>query len=99
MFPADDVIGFVSANNLNIGTGSGDSHLNIMGALYAQEKISNAKQNQIAGAMVSSYFDIKNVPDLFHVPSLADNLPPGMPGGGTSYKYTYQIVPNSWREL
>ncbi len=99
MFPTDDVIGFVSANNLNIGTGSGDSHLNIMGALYAQEKISNAKQNQIAGAMVSSYFDIKNVPDLFHVPAIVDNLPPGMPGGGTSYKYTYQIVPNSWREL
>ncbi|MFH0930339.1 MAG: hypothetical protein V1890_00165, partial [Candidatus Zixiibacteriota bacterium] len=98
MFPADDVIGFISANSLNIGTGDGDANLNIMGAFYAQEKITNAKQNQLAGAMVSSYFSISQVPDLFHVPSLADNLPPGMPGG-TSYKYTYQIVPNSWREL
>ena len=99
MFPTDDVMGFVAARNLNIGTGAGDAHLNVMGAFYGQNKIYNEKQNQIAGAMVSSYFDIKNVPDLFHIPSLSDNLPPGMPGAGTVYKYTYQIVPNSWREL
>jgi len=99
MFPADDVMGFIAAKDLNIGTGSGDSHLNLMGAFYAEYKITNAKQNQIAGAMVSNYFQMTNVPDLFHVPSLADNLPPGMPGSGTAYTYTYQIVPNSWREL
>ncbi|HVP36864.1 MAG TPA: pilus assembly PilX N-terminal domain-containing protein [Terriglobales bacterium] len=99
MFPADDVMGFIAARDLNIGTGSGDSHLSLMGAFYAQDKIVNAKQNQIAGAMVSSYFQMSNVPDLFHVPSIADNLPPGMPGSGTIYTYTYQVVPNSWREL
>jgi hypothetical protein len=99
IFPTDDVIGFVAGKNLNLATGSGDSQLKLMGAFYAQNKISNAKQNQLAGAMVSNYFDIKNVPDLFHVPSLADNLPPGMPGAGNSYTYTYQIVLNSWREL
>jgi hypothetical protein len=99
IFPTDDVIGFVAARNLNLATGSGDSQLTLMGAFYAQNKISNAKQNQLAGAMVSNYFDIKNVPDLFQVPSLTDNLPPGMPGAGISYTYTYQIVPNSWREL
>jgi hypothetical protein len=99
MFPANDVMGFIAAKDLNIGTGSGDSHLNIIGAFFAQDKITNAKQNQIAGAMVSNYFQISNVPDLFQVPSLTDNLPPGMPGSGTIYAYTYQIVPNSWREL
>jgi len=99
MFPADDVIGFIAAKDLNIGTGSGDSHLDIMGAFYAQGKIYNAKQNQIAGAMVSNYFEVFNVPDLFHVPAITENLPPGMPGSGTAYTYTYQIVPNSWREL
>lgn len=99
MFPTDDVIGFISKKNLNIGTGAGAAQLNIMGAFYAQEKIYNQKQNQLAGAMVSNFFDIFNVPDLFHVPSLVDNLPPGMPGGGTIYTYTYQVVPNSWREL
>ncbi|MDP3023912.1 MAG: pilus assembly PilX N-terminal domain-containing protein [candidate division Zixibacteria bacterium] len=99
MFPANDVIGFIAAKDLNIGTGSGDSQLKIMGAFYAQGKITNAKQNQIAGAMVSNYFSATNVPDVFHVPTLVDNLPPGMPGSGTAYVYTYQIVPNSWREL
>lgn len=99
MFPADDVLGFVAAKDLNIGTGSGDSHLNIIGAFFAQDEITNTKQNQIAGAMVSNYFQISNVPDLFLVPSLADNLPPGMPGSGTAYTYTYQVVSNSWREL
>jgi hypothetical protein len=99
MFPAEDVIGFIAAKDLNIGAGTGDSHLDLMGAFYAEYKITNAKQNQIAGAMVSNYFQISNVPDLFHVPSLSDHLPPGMPGSGTAYAYTYQIVPNSWREL
>ena len=99
MFPADDVMGFIAAKDLNIGTGSGDAHLSLMGAFYAQNQITNAKQNQIAGAMVSNYFQISNVPDLFHVPTLADNLPPGMPGSGTAYTYTYQVVHNSWREL
>jgi len=98
MFPVDDVIGFIAAKDINIGVGLGDANLYVMGAFYAQQKIYNDKQNQIAGAMVSNYFEVFNVPDLFHVPSLVDNLPLGMPGG-TSYKYTYQIVPNSWREL
>ncbi len=99
MFPTSDVIGFIARKDINIGTGAGDSHLNIMGALYAQEKITNAKQNQIAGAMVSNYFQVENVPDFYHVPAIVENLPPGMPGSGTTYIYTYQIVPNSWREL
>jgi hypothetical protein len=98
-FPTEDVIGFIAREDINIGTGAGDSHLNIMGALYAQGKITNAKQNQIAGAMVSNYFQVENVPDFYHVPSIVENLPPGMPGSGTTYIYTYQIVPNSWREL
>jgi len=99
VFPTDDVIGFIARKDINIGTGPGDAHLNLMGAFYAQEKITNAKQNQVAGAMVSNYFEVENVPDFYHVPSISENLPPGMPGGGTAYTYTYQIVPNSWREL
>ncbi|MCK4428104.1 MAG: pilus assembly PilX N-terminal domain-containing protein, partial [candidate division Zixibacteria bacterium] len=76
-FPIDDVLGFIAADDVEIGCGSGDAHLNIMGAFFAQDQISNAKQNQLAGAMVSNYFDIKNVPDLFHIPSIVENLPPG----------------------
>jgi hypothetical protein len=98
-FCTDDVLGFISATDVNIGCGPGDSQLNIMGAFYAQYKITNEKQNQLAGAMVSNYFSIKNVPDLFHTPAIVENLPPGMPGGGTINVYTYRVVPGTWREL
>jgi hypothetical protein len=99
MFPTNDVLGFISAHNIEIGGGSGDAHLNIMGAFFAQDQITNYKQNQLAGAMVSNYFQINNVPDLFYVPSIVDNLPPGMPGGNTAYTYTYRIVKGTWHEL
>jgi hypothetical protein len=99
MFPTNDVLGFISAHNMEIGGGSGDAHLNIMGAFFAQDRIINYKQNQLAGAMVSNYFEIYNVPDLFHVPSIVDNLPPGMPGGTTINFYTYRIVKGTWHEL
>ncbi len=98
-FPTDDVLGFIAADDIGIGTGAGDAHLNIMGAFFAQDQITNKKQNQLAGAMVSNYFQIDNVPDLFHVPSIVDNLPPGMPGSETINIYTYKVVPGTWREL
>ena len=99
LFPTDDVMGFLSNKNIYIGTGSGASQLNLMGAFFAQNKIVNEKQNQIAGTMVSNFFDVKNVPDFFQVPSLAENLPPGMPGGKTIYAYTYKKLAGTWREL
>jgi hypothetical protein len=98
-FPTDDVLGFIAADDIGIGTGSGDAHLNIMGAFFAGDQITNKKQNQLAGAMVSNYFQIDNVPDLFHVPSIVDNLPPGMPGSETINVYTYSVVNGTWREL
>ncbi len=98
-FPTEDVIGFLSNKNIYIGTGSGDAHLNLMGAFFAQNKIVNQKQNQIAGTMVSNFFDVKNVPDFFQVPSLTENLPPGMPGGATIYIFTYKKLTGTWREL
>jgi len=98
-FPTDDVLGFIAADDIDIGTGPGDAHLDIMGVFFAQDQITNKKQNQLAGAMVSNYFEIDNVPDLFHVPSIVDNLPPGMPGGETIDIYTYKVVNGTWREL
>jgi len=49
--------------------------------------------------MVSNYFQIDNVPDFYHTPSLVDHLPPGMPGSETVNIYTYKIVSGTWREL
>ncbi len=98
-FPTNDVLGFIAADEVGIGCGPGDAHLNIMGAFYAEDQITNRKQNQLVGAMVSNYFEIYQVPDLFHVPSIVDNLPPGMPGGEVVKTYTYRIVKGTWREL
>jgi hypothetical protein len=98
-FPTNDVMGFLSTHDLYIGTGDGAAQLDIIGALFAQYKIQNAKQNQLAGAMVSNYFEVDDVPHMYFVPSILDNLPPGMPGSGTITKYTYKKVPGTWREL
>jgi hypothetical protein len=98
-FPTDDVMGFLSYQDLEIGTGSGASHLDLTGAFFAQQQIVNEKQNMLAGAMVSNYFSIKNVPSLYQVPALVDNLPPGMPGGRTYTAYVWKPVASTWREL
>jgi hypothetical protein len=99
MFPEDDVLGFIALDDIELGSGPGDAWLNIVGAFFAEDQILNEKQNKVAGALVSNYFKINQVPDLYHVPSIVDHLPPGMPGSETINIYTYQIVPGTWREL
>jgi len=67
-----------------------------MGAFYAQNKIASAKQNQIAGTFVSDNFDMgTNVPKIFQVPGLENNLPPGMPGA----TITYTMHTSNWHEV
>jgi hypothetical protein len=98
-FPTEDVMGFLACKNMEIGTGVGASQLNLIGAFYAQQQITNTKQNSIAGALVSNYFSVTNVPSIFQVPSLVDNLPPGMPGSGTVTRYVWRELGSTWREL
>jgi len=70
------------ANNLELATGIGESDLTMTGAFFAQNKIVSEKQNRVAGTFVSNYFDMGGqVPRIYQVPALAENLPPGMPGG------------------
>ncbi len=98
-FPSDDVMGFIAGQNLELGTGAGASHLDLMGAFYAQQTIINEKQNMIAGATVSNYFQVANVPSIYQVPALVDNLPPGMPGGVTFNILVWRELASTWREL
>jgi hypothetical protein len=97
-FATEDILGLISAHDINLGSGPGDANLNIMGVFFADNQILNEKQNQLAGAMVSDYFKINQVPDLFQVPAVVDNLPPGMPGSGIINIYTYEVVNGTWRE-
>ena len=70
-----------------------------MGAFFAQEEVVTAKQTQLAGTLVSNYFAATQVPDIYQVPELVKNLPPGMPGTDDVILYTWQRVPKSWVEL
>ena len=95
-FPTIDGLGVIAKLDIEFATGSGESQLSSAGAWYAQRSIKSAKQNNFAGTYVSNYFDMgTNVPSIFQVPTLADNLPPGMPG--SEGVYAAQVL--SWRHL
>jgi len=96
-FPINHALGVIARRELKIATGGGDSQLQIAGAFYAQEKITSAKQNELLGTFVSSYFAMDNVPHMYQIPSLPDNLPPGMPGSSRVWVKTVRI--DSWREI
>ncbi len=75
---ADGNLGLIATDDVLIDEAT---QVSVFAAIYAQDEISVTKQTAIAGALVSTTFDLgTNVPGLFHVPSLSTNLPPGMPG-------------------
>jgi hypothetical protein len=95
-FPVNSCLGIMAMNDINLGTGPGASQLDLLGAFYAFRKITSAKQTDVMGTFVSTYFDIgKQVPNIFQVPSLAANLPLGMIG---NYPIS-SMLRVSWREL
>lgn len=92
-FPAANILGIMAEHNMYVGT---LSQLELMGAFYAQDKIKTEKQSTIIGTFVSNYFDMgTNVPSIYQVPTLADNLPTGMIGMYPIIVYDYV----SWREI
>lgn len=94
-FPTTTALGLVAGRNMGLATGNGDSQLSMAGAFYAQGTIRSAKQNQILGTFVASYYDMgTNVPNIYQVPTLKDNLPPAMPGANP----IVMMKIKSWRE-
>ncbi|HOK10430.1 MAG TPA: hypothetical protein PLT82_12350 [Candidatus Hydrogenedens sp.] len=92
-YPVNNVIGIMSSNNMFIGN---TAQCDIMGAFYAQNMIKISKQTDIMGTIVASYFDMgSQVPNIYQVPALADNLPYGMIG---NYPIT-TLQQVGWREL
>lgn len=92
-FPANNIFGIMCTGSLTMGV---NSQLELMGAFYAQNQIRSQKQTVVTGTYVSNYFDMgTNVPEIYQVPTLADNLPTGMIGA-----YPLLIFSQvSWREL
>jgi len=77
-FPVDDVLGLVAQNDVNVATGAGDSQLDFTALIYAGGTFTAAKQVDLAGIVFGNFFDLgANVPGIFAVPQLKDNLPPG----------------------
>jgi hypothetical protein len=92
-FPVNNCFGIMSAQDMVVGS---TAQIDLMGAFYAQGRMSTSKQSNIIGTFVSSYFDMgSNVPSIFQVPELADNLPLGMVGNYPIVSLT-QV---SWREV
>ena len=78
-FPENNCLGLMAGNDMFVGDRV--SQMDIMGAFYAQNRIVSAKQTRVMGTFVAEYFDMGNqVPDIYQVPALADNLPLGMVG-------------------
>ncbi len=92
-FPVNNIIGIMGAQDMVVGS---VAQISLMGAFYAQNRIQSSKQTNVIGTFVSKYFDMgSNVPSIFQVPSLADNLPLGMIGNYPIMSLT-QL---SWREI
>lgn len=92
-FPVNNIIGIMTSKSMTVGS---TAQCKIMGAFYAQEKIATSKQTHVMGTFVSNYFDMgTNVPNIYQVPALADNLPLGMIGNYPILSLT-QV---SWREI
>ena len=92
LFPTDHVLGIMTPGELEFDA----ANIDVMGAFYAETKIEARKQTDIAGTLVSNLVDAgTNVPSVYQVPALADNLPTGMIN---SSKIWY-ITTRSWKEI
>jgi len=91
-YPAN-VFGIMASNDMTVGS---NAQLTLMGAFYAQNRLRTLRQTTVIGTFVSSFFDMgTNVPSIYQVPSLADNLPLGMIGAYPVLVFN-QVA---WREI
>ena len=91
-FP-NNILGIMGEGHMVVG---GSSQLDLMGAFYAEQEITTEYQTNTMGTYVSNYFKMdRNVPNIYQVPELADNLPEGMIGAYPIWTMS-QV---SWREL
>ncbi len=91
-FPTTTVLGCIAKGNMVVGD---TSQANLIGAFFAQGVVKTTKQTDVVGSLVGSYYDMgTNVPSIFQVPSLARNMPPGMPGD----RSIISVKVRGWRE-
>ena len=98
--PGGETLAFVAKDKIEIALKDSDNDLTAAAAFFAENEIISAKKNDVAGTFVSNYINMgQNSPTIFQVPTLADNLPPGLPGSTKILipPKTPKII--SWREI
>jgi hypothetical protein len=91
-FPTTAFMGLMTPNTITFQT----SQLSVQGIFYAQQRITSTKQTSVTGTFFSDYFDMgTNVPSIYQVPSVVDNLPFGIFGS----KNLYTIRRDCFREV
>ncbi|MBI4559779.1 MAG: hypothetical protein HY706_19485 [Candidatus Hydrogenedentes bacterium] len=92
-FPENNFFGIMARGDMLVGS---ISQLYLMGGFYAQGTVRSSKQTTTMGTFVGNYFDMgTNVPEIYQVPELPNNLPMGMIGAYPILVYTRV----SWREI
>lgn len=93
-YPTTNVLGVVSAGDITLGSSA--SVFLLTGAYYSAGAISSSKKMELAGTIVCRNFNITGqIPRIWQVPSLAGNLPPGMPASTPIWAFTDK----TWREI
>jgi len=85
-YPTTNCLGVVSTLDMTLPS---SSQKLLTGAYFTAGQAVSSKQNELAGTIVCQGFNITNqVPKIWQVPSLANNLPPGMPGAAAIWVFT-----------
>lgn len=93
--------GLYTNGNMTINPGGGDGWgSSFVGLFYAQGRLHFEKQVYIAGTVVGKGgVTTKNVPDIYQIPSMVRNLPPGAPPAGSILRVRDFLGFFDWRQL
>lgn len=75
VFPWQHIIGFMTPQNINLGI---NQQHEIMGIFYAGGYGRVNQPTKLAGALIAHQVALNQVPDMFQVKDIKDNLPTGM---------------------
>lgn len=86
-----NVLGVMTPQTIDFNAAS----IDVMGLFYGETKITVQKQTTIVGSLMTNYFDLgTNVPSIYYVPAVINNLPNGLIGTASSW----QMVVVAWQE-
>lgn len=86
-----NVMAVMTPNNITFNAAS----IDVMGLFYGESSITVQKQTVIVGSLVTNYFDLgTNVPSIYYVPSVLNNLPTGLIGSSSLWR----LQPLAWQE-